>query len=77
MVRSLSKSGKLANTIQISREQARRFSLEGLAELHSMVVDSDRALKGGGSGDVLLPALVAAMAGVPEAALDLPVRVSR
>ena len=59
------------------REQARRFSLEGLAELHSLVVDSDRALKGGGPGDVLLPALVAAMAGAPEAALELPVRVSR
>jgi DNA polymerase-3 subunit delta len=59
------------------REQARRYTLDELASLHSLAVDADRALKGGWSGDLLLPSLVAAMAGHPEAALDLPVRVSR
>ena len=59
------------------REQARRFSPEQLASLHDRVVATDRALKGGWPGDVLLPALVAAMAGRDDAGLDLPVRVSR
>lgn len=59
------------------REQASRTGLGGLIRLHALVVDSDRALKGGWSGDVLLPSLVAVMAGDPTAALDLPVRVSR
>jgi DNA polymerase III subunit delta len=59
------------------REQARRFSSEQLAGIQQRVVDTDRALKGGWPGDVLLPALVASMAGHAEAALDLPIRVSR
>jgi DNA polymerase III subunit delta len=59
------------------REQAARFSREELARLHHQVVAADRALKGGVPGDVLLPSLVGAMAGQPEAALDVPIRVSR
>ena len=48
-----------------------------MARLHSRVVDSDRALKGGAAGDVVLAALVAAISGEKQAALDLAVRVSR
>jgi DNA polymerase-3 subunit delta len=59
------------------REQAGRFTREELARLHERVTEADRALKGGVPGDVLLPSLVAAMAGEPAAALDVPIRVSR
>jgi DNA polymerase-3 subunit delta len=59
------------------RDQARRFSPESLAILHGQVVQADRALKGGAPGEVVLGALVAMMAGESEAALDLPMRVSR
>jgi DNA polymerase III subunit delta len=59
------------------REQARRYTPEEMAELHSRVVESDRALKGGAAGDVVLAALVAAISGEKGAALDLDVRVSR
>jgi DNA polymerase-3 subunit delta len=59
------------------REQARRLSSEELASLHARIADTDRALKGGWPGDVLLPSLVASMAGHGEAGLELPVRVSR
>jgi DNA polymerase-3 subunit delta len=59
------------------REQASRFAPEDLIRLHERIAEADRALKGGVPGDVLLPALVATMAGDQEAALDVPVRVSR
>jgi DNA polymerase-3 subunit delta len=59
------------------REQAARFTSEELATLHGWVMEADRALKGGIAGDVVLPALVAVMAGERDAALDVPVRVSR
>jgi DNA polymerase-3 subunit delta len=59
------------------REQARRFSSEQLVALHDAVVGTDRALKGGWPAEVLLAALVSAMAGQEDAGLDLPVRVSR
>lgn len=59
------------------REQAGRFTPDGLAALHERVVEADRALKGGVPGSVLLPTLVAAMAGRPEAALDVEIRSSR
>jgi DNA polymerase-3 subunit delta len=59
------------------REQASRFSKEGLTRLLERVADADRALKGGVPGDVLLPGLVSAMAGEDGAALDVPIRVSR
>ena len=59
------------------REQAERFSLEDLTWLHEKVGEADRALKAGVPGDVLLPSMVAAMAGDREAALHIDVRVSR
>jgi|GEM_PF-703340 DNA polymerase-3 subunit delta len=59
------------------REQAGRMSIEQLVELHTLVVEADRALKGGAPGDVVLTALVAVMAGERTAALDVPVRVGR
>jgi DNA polymerase-3 subunit delta len=59
------------------REQAARFTPESLAALHARVVEADRALKGGVPGSVLLPTLVAAMAGHAEAALDVEIRSSR
>lgn len=59
------------------REQVRRFTPESLAGLHARVVETDRALKGGAPPDVVLAALVAVMAGEGDAALDLPMRVSR
>jgi DNA polymerase III subunit delta len=59
------------------REQAGRFAPGALADLHGLVVDADRALKGGVPGNVLLPTLVAAMAGRPEAALKVEIRSSR
>jgi DNA polymerase-3 subunit delta len=59
------------------REQAARYGPEELEALHARVVETDRALKAGMPGDVVLAALVAAIAGSPEAALKVPVRVSR
>ncbi len=59
------------------REQAGRFSAAELAALHARIVEADRALKGGVAGSVLLPTIVAAMAGQPEAALDVEIRSSR
>jgi DNA polymerase III subunit delta len=59
------------------REQAGRFTPESLAALHARVVEADRALKGGVPGSVLLPTLVAAMSGQPDAALDVEIRSSR
>jgi len=59
------------------REQAKRYAPEEMAELHSRVVESDRALKGGAAGDVVLAALVAAISGEKQAALDLAVLVIR
>jgi len=44
------------------REQARRFREEELAALHGEVVAADRALKSGAPEDVVLAALVAAIA---------------
>ena len=43
-------------------EQANRFSLEQLEVLHDRLVDADRMLKSGASGDVVLPVLVVAIA---------------
>jgi DNA polymerase-3 subunit delta len=59
------------------REQTRRYTPEEMVELHSRVVESDRALKGGAAGDVVLAALVSAISGEKRAALDVPIRVSR
>jgi DNA polymerase III delta subunit len=49
------------------REQAKRFSAEELAGLHERVAWADRALKSGATDDVVLPMLVAAIAGEPAA----------
>ena len=49
------------------REQARRFSMEELAALHERVAWADRALKSGATDDVVLPMIVAAIAGEPAA----------
>jgi DNA polymerase III subunit delta len=59
------------------REQSSRFTIEALTTLLERVVDMDRAVKGGFPGEVVLAGLVAAMAGDPDAALDVPVRVGR
>jgi DNA polymerase III subunit delta len=45
------------------RDQARRFSLEELVALHARLVELDRALKSGADGEIVLPALVAEIAG--------------
>jgi DNA polymerase-3 subunit delta len=59
------------------RDQARRFSPEELAGVHERVVDTDRAIKGGAAPEVVLPALVAVMAGERAAALDIPAGLGR
>jgi len=49
------------------REQAKRFSSEELAGLHERITWADRALKSGATDVVVLPMLVAAIAGEPAA----------
>jgi len=49
------------------RQQAKRFSAEDLAALHERIAWADRALKSGATDDVVLPMLVAAIAGEPAA----------
>jgi DNA polymerase-3 subunit delta len=44
------------------QQQARGYTMERLVELHLEVVEADRALKSGASGDVVMPGLVAAIA---------------
>jgi DNA polymerase III subunit delta len=48
------------------REQARRFTLEELVAIHERVAWADEALKTGATADVVLPMLIAAIAGDPE-----------
>jgi len=45
------------------RESARRYSMEELIDIHERVVEADRALKSGATGDVVLPVLVMAITG--------------
>lgn len=45
------------------RDQARRFTPQELVRIHEHVADADRLLKSGGAGDVVLPVLVAGVAG--------------
>jgi DNA polymerase-3 subunit delta len=55
------------------REQAGRFSMEQLNDLQLRLVEADRAMKGGVAEDVVLPGLVAAMAGKPDTGhIELP-----
>jgi DNA polymerase-3 subunit delta len=49
------------------RDQAKRFTLEELVEVHERVAWADRALKSGATDDVVLPMLIAAIAGEPAA----------
>jgi DNA polymerase-3 subunit delta len=49
------------------RDQAKRFSLEELALVHERVAWADRALKSGATDDVVMPMVVAAIAGDPAA----------
>ena len=44
-------------------QQARNFSLEELVDLHDRITETDRALKSGTTGDIVMPVLVAAIAG--------------
>jgi DNA polymerase-3 subunit delta len=53
------------------REQARRFSPEELVAIHDRVAWADRALKSGASDELVLPLIVAAIAGDPNA---IPIR---
>jgi DNA polymerase III subunit delta len=59
------------------RELARRYSPHELHELHDRVVACDQALKAGVPSDVILPMVVAAIAGERDAGLTLPIRVTR
>jgi len=45
------------------REQAKRFAMDELLGLHARVVEADREMKSGAPGDVVLPVVVAAVAG--------------
>ena len=44
------------------QQQARNFSMGQLIELHGRVTEADRALKSGGTGDVVMPTLIATIA---------------
>ena len=50
------------------RDQAKRFSVEELVAIHERIADADRALKSGASDDIVLPVLVAEIAGARPAA---------
>ena len=45
------------------RQQAGNFTLEDLVDIHVRVTEADRSLKSGGTGDVVMPALIATIAG--------------
>ena len=45
------------------RDQVKRFEMRELLDLHGRVVEADRELKSGAPGDVVLPVVVAAVAG--------------
>jgi DNA polymerase III subunit delta len=44
-------------------QQASNFTLEDLVAIHERVTEVDRSLKSGGTGDIVMPALVATIAG--------------
>jgi len=44
------------------QQQARNFSLDELVQIHGQVAETDRALKSGAPGDVVMPVLIAAIA---------------
>jgi DNA polymerase-3 subunit delta len=43
-------------------QQARNFSIEQLVSIHGRIVEADKALKSGATGDVVMPDLIAAIA---------------
>jgi DNA polymerase-3 subunit delta len=45
------------------QQQARGFTLAELTTLHERVADADRALKSGSDGEIVMPVLIAAIAG--------------
>ena len=44
------------------QQQARNFSLERLVAIHQEVAETDRALKSGAPGEVVMPVLIASIA---------------
>jgi DNA polymerase III delta subunit len=44
------------------QQQARNFSMGELIRLHDRITEADRALKSGGTADVIMPTLIAAVA---------------
>ena len=50
------------------QEQARRFGPDELARVHGRLVEADRALKSGATGDLVLPIVIAEIAGAPAGA---------
>jgi len=60
------------------REQAARFTREELDALHERIAEADRAIKGGVGEDVVLPGVVAALAGRPDVGrIELPEPIGR
>ena len=45
------------------QQQASNYSLEELVAIHDRIIEADRAMKSGASGEVVMPSLVAAIAG--------------
>ena len=43
-------------------QEARNFSMEQLIQIHERIVEADRAMKSGASGDVVMPTLIADIA---------------
>jgi len=44
------------------QQQARNYSLDELVAIHDRIAETDRALKSGAPGDVVMPVLIAAIA---------------
>ena len=44
------------------QQQARNYSMAQLLVLHERIIEADRAMKSGGTGDVIMPVLIAAIA---------------
>ena len=59
------------------RELARRYSPDDLQRLHVRVVECDQALKAGAPSEVMLPMVVAAIAGETDVGLTERIRASR
>jgi DNA polymerase III delta subunit len=43
-------------------QQARNYSIEQLVAIHGRIVEADKALKSGATGDVVMPDLIATIA---------------